>query len=215
MEHILGQPSRFIYCSRYTILSDELSKLTQDTTKTLIISCLTPIVASLAASAEAKKAIEKGMSTLGAMMRELSRTNAGMRVFIAPCTPRGTPDYETHSTFALVTNLISLRVYLSFLNLYTVFQRCLSDAVQENEMISVLNWVSQYEVKPDKVSLTEASAKQYLEELLAAVRRGLDRKRTFSTSSSSSGSMKSPQASSTPTRQKRSNLTQDIRRDMA
>jgi hypothetical protein len=59
-----------------------------------------------------------------------------------------------------------------------------------------LNWVSDYEVRFDNRGLTEASSKRFLEELLAMVRRGIDRKRTFSTSSGSSGA--SGPNSSTP-----------------
>jgi hypothetical protein len=72
MEHILGMPSRFILCGRYTILTDELSKLNKDTT-TLVISCLTGIVSNLLSSSDVKTAIEKAMSSIGALLCDLIR----------------------------------------------------------------------------------------------------------------------------------------------
>jgi hypothetical protein len=85
------------------VLTDEISKLTSDGgTRTLIISCLTGIVAGLTSAQDVKGAFEKAMTTLAAVMRELVRTNAGIRIFVAPCTPRSTPDFATHAEFALV-----------------------------------------------------------------------------------------------------------------
>ena len=102
MEHIVGQPSRFVLCNRFTLLTDELSKLSRDTTKTVVVSCLTNIVATLATASDTKSAIEKAMASLGAVLRDVVRTNAGIRVFVAPCTPRTTTDFESHAEFALV-----------------------------------------------------------------------------------------------------------------
>jgi hypothetical protein len=99
-----------------------------------------------------------------------------------------------------------------------LFQRCLLDAVKEQEMISVLHWPSEYEVKPDKVSLTEASSKQYLEELLTYSRRVMDRKRTFSSTSSGSASSvgsASQQQTSTPDKAKKMLASTSLTRDMA
>jgi adenosyl cobinamide kinase/adenosyl cobinamide phosphate guanylyltransferase len=107
MEHLLGMPSRFILCGRYTILTDELSKLTKETS-ILVISCLTNIVSNLLSSADVKTAIEKAMSSIGAMLRELTKTIPEMRIIVAHCTPRTIPDFDTHARFAMVR----WRVYL-------------------------------------------------------------------------------------------------------
>jgi hypothetical protein len=101
MEHILGMPSRFILCGRYTILTDELSKLTKETS-TLVISCLTGIVANLLSTADVKNAIEKAMSSIGAMLRELTRTLPDLKIIVAHCTPRTVQDFDTHAKFAMV-----------------------------------------------------------------------------------------------------------------
>jgi len=98
----VGQPTRFALCTRYTLLADEISKITRDSTRTLVISCLTNIVSGLTAAQDVKGALEKAMNSLGAILRESVRTNAVLRVFVAPCTPRDVPDFATHSTFALV-----------------------------------------------------------------------------------------------------------------
>ena len=49
-------------------------------------------------------------------MRELVRTNAGLRILVAPCTPRSVPDFATHAEFALVReellSIISLHICL-------------------------------------------------------------------------------------------------------
>ena len=82
-------------------------------------------------------------------------------------------------------------------------------------MITVMNWIGDYEVKFDKTSLTEASSKKFLEDLLTVVRRGMDRKRTYSTTSSSSLSpvtTSAPKAWSTPTPRAQQNTS--ITRDM-
>jgi hypothetical protein len=101
MEHILGMPSRFILCGRYTILTDELSKLTKET-NTLVISCLTGIVANLLSTADVKSAIEKAMSSIGAMLRELTRTLPDLKILVAHCTPRTVQDFDNHAKFAMV-----------------------------------------------------------------------------------------------------------------
>jgi hypothetical protein len=60
-----------------------------------------------------------------------------------------------------------------------------------------MHWVGEYEVLHDNSGLTEASSRRYLEDMLTVVRRGIDRKRTFSTSSGSSTGSKG-RISSTP-----------------
>jgi hypothetical protein len=85
-------------------------------------------------------------------------------------------------------------------------------------MITTLHWSSEYEIKPDRVSLTESSAKQYLEELLTYSRRVMDRKRTFSSTSSGSASSiesSSQLTTSTPDKSKRMMASTSITRDMA
>lgn len=113
MEYILGQPTRFALCSRYTVLTDEISKLTRDNTRTLVISCLTGIVASLTTAQDVKVALEKAMTSLGAVLREMVRTNVGCKVYIAPCTPRDVQDFGTHSSFALVLRKEKLSYYIT------------------------------------------------------------------------------------------------------
>ena len=103
MENIVGQPSRFVLCTRYTMLTDELSKLTRDTTRVVVVSCLTNIVATLASAPDVRSALSKAMSSLGAVLKDLVRTNVGIRVFVAPCTARTTPDFGTHADYALVS----------------------------------------------------------------------------------------------------------------
>ncbi len=85
------------------------------------------------------------------------------------------------------------------------------DAVKENDQVTLLHWPSEYELKPDKVSMTDSSSKLYLEEMLTHVRRLVERKRTISsTSEESTSSMgshpKDPKITSTP----KTSITRDI-----
>jgi hypothetical protein len=96
-----------------------------------------------------------------------------------------------------------------------MLQRCLFDTVKESEQITILNWPSEYELNPDKVSLTDASSKLYLEELLTHVRRLIERKRTISSTSSESTSSlgsipKDPKITSTPVSHESTSITRDI-----
>ncbi len=104
MEAILGQPSRFVYCTRYTGLTDELSRLGGDlNTKYLVISSLTGILVGLTTGAsEVSKAIEKAMGSLGVAIKELARNNVGLRIYVSPCTPRNIKDFKDHANHALV-----------------------------------------------------------------------------------------------------------------
>ncbi len=105
VEGILGQPIRFIHCTRYTTLTDELSKLAIDTSvKYLVVSSLTNIVVNLTTVSDIRSAIEKAMSSLGAVVRDLVRTHVDLRVFIGPCTPRTIKDFKEHAQYALVPN---------------------------------------------------------------------------------------------------------------
>jgi hypothetical protein len=104
MEAILGQPSRFVHCTRYTGLTDELSRLGGDiNTKFLVVSSLTGILVGLTTgTSEVPKAIEKAMGSLGAVIKELARNNVGLRIFVAPCTPRNIAEFKDHANHALV-----------------------------------------------------------------------------------------------------------------
>ena len=55
--------------------------------------------------------------------------------------------------------------------------------MEKNPCAKILNWARSYDLKSDGVTLTDASGKQYLEDLLVAVRHGLERRRTGSTAS--------------------------------
>ena len=67
-----------------------------------------------------------------------------------------------------------------------IVQRRLADAVKECEQVVVMNWTQEYNVKTDDSNLTEASAKQFLEDLLQMSRRSLERKRSISSVSGTS-----------------------------
>jgi hypothetical protein len=95
-----------------------------------------------------------------------------------------------------------------------LFQKCLSEALKEYESVSVINWMGDYDVRYDNTGLTEISSKKFFEDLLLMVRRGIDRKRTYSQSSSSSASsVPDPSLSSTPKSSKMVPST-SITRDM-
>lgn len=69
--------------------------------------------------------------------------------------------------------------------------------MKEVKAIQLLNWVTEYDIRPDS-SLSEASCKQFLEDLLGSVRRGLERPRSSSSSSASRPVL--PSVTSTPKR---------------
>ncbi len=105
MEAILGQPSRFVYCTKYTGLTDEISRLTCDTdTKIVVISSLTGIVVNLTATSDIPAAIEKAMGTLGMVLKDLVRNNNRMKIFVSRCTPRNIPNFEDYAVQAMVSN---------------------------------------------------------------------------------------------------------------
>jgi hypothetical protein len=110
MATILGQPTRFIHCTKYTTLTDELSRLSNDlTTRVVVISSLTGIVVNLTGTSEIKKAIERAMGTLAGAIKELVLSNSTLRVFIAPCTPRTLPNFQEYAGHALVLNLLNIK----------------------------------------------------------------------------------------------------------
>lgn len=82
--------------------------------------------------------------------------------------------------------------------LYLCLQRCLEEYIKEVKHISILSWTTEYDVRSNG-SLSDASCKLFLEDLLHSVRKGLDRTRSASTSSGKS--IPPPVSTSTPTRQ--------------
>jgi hypothetical protein len=101
VENILGQASKFIYCSRITVLTEELSRVGKEIT-TLVVSCFSGIVSSMMNSADVKTGLEQTMTSVGMMFLELVRSRPKMRVIAVHCTPRDLTDYNTHSAFAMV-----------------------------------------------------------------------------------------------------------------
>ena len=98
----MGQPSTFVHCTQFTLLQDEISKLS-DNVKVLVVSCLSSIVGKIGATTEAKAGLERAMSLIAASFYELHQQRRGsLRIIVAPCLPRKTRDFNTHSTFALV-----------------------------------------------------------------------------------------------------------------
>jgi hypothetical protein len=75
---------------------------TESSTRFLVISSLTNIVVNLTTVSDIRAAIEKAMSSLGAVVRDLVRTHADLRVVIGPCTPRTIPDFKEHAKYAMV-----------------------------------------------------------------------------------------------------------------
>jgi len=105
MEAFLGQKSRFVLCTRYTTLTEELSKLaTCPDTKILVVSCLSSIVEKLSQAQESKLGIERAMIMVGNLFHEIYKLKKGaIRIMVAPFNPRQSPDYETHTRFAMVS----------------------------------------------------------------------------------------------------------------
>ncbi len=100
----MGQPSRFVHCTRYTGLTDELSRLVTDrTTRVVVISSLTNILVGLTGTSEVPKAIERAMGSLGNVIKDVLRSNSGLRIFISQCTPRNIEGFKEYSALALVS----------------------------------------------------------------------------------------------------------------
>lgn len=69
--------------------------------------------------------------------------------------------------------------------------------------IAILHWDTEYDVRADS-TLSDASCKQFLEDLLAAVRKGLERSRSSSSSSqTTSTQVVPPMGTSTPLNRER------------
>lgn len=101
MELRVGQPTRFQHCTKLKTLTEMISTVDSDV-KVLVISCLTGIVNTLCSAEDTKGSLVQGMTMIGASIRDLLRFRQGMRVCIAPCTPRKNPDFISHSKFAQV-----------------------------------------------------------------------------------------------------------------
>lgn len=102
MELILGQPSQFVYCSKFTSLTEEICKV-QSHTKVIVISCLSAIIGGLGTASDVKSALEKSMTMLGSALYDVVRYRQGsIRIFVAPPTPRPATDFKTHVKYALV-----------------------------------------------------------------------------------------------------------------
>jgi hypothetical protein len=105
-ELLLGQPSKLTYCNHYTLLLDEISKLSSQY-KVLVISCLSSIIAKLGSSADAKKGIEKAMKVLTAAFHDVTHQSQGQtKILVAQCTPRKSQDFTVHNKFAMVTTML-------------------------------------------------------------------------------------------------------------
>ncbi len=108
MTAILGQPARYINCTKYTTLTDELSRLINDlATRVVVISSLTGIVVNLTGTSEVKTAIERAMGSLASAIKELVLSNSSIRIYIAPCTPRTLPQFQEYAGHALVLNTLN------------------------------------------------------------------------------------------------------------
>lgn len=70
MELILGQPSSFVHCTRFTTLTEEICKV-QSHVKVLVVSCLSGIIGSLGETSDAKVALSKSMTMLGSALYDV------------------------------------------------------------------------------------------------------------------------------------------------
>jgi len=105
MEVVLGQPSRFTFCTKMSTLTEEISMVTSDNTRVIVVSCMGNIINTLAMSQDAKSSIERAMSMFGTLLYDIHRTcQSGIKIFIAPGTPRNDKDFDTHNKFAMVSN---------------------------------------------------------------------------------------------------------------
>jgi hypothetical protein len=83
-------------------------------------------------------------------------------------------------------------------------QRCLSDETKGLKSVTILSWSTSYDVKPDGILLTDASCKKYVEDLLVAIRHGLQRRHLESSSSAFN-----PAGTSTPQREKLTSIDEE------
>jgi hypothetical protein len=83
--------------------------------------------------------------------------------------------------------------------------------VEKTPQIQILSWSRSYDLRKDGVTFTEASCKQYFEDLLAAVCQGLERRRPSSSSTTSAPSLQEPKPSTSGTRQRAESVDHDMR----
>lgn len=106
MELLLGQPSTFAYCTKFTALTEEICKVPSHV-KVLVISCLSGIIGVMGSSKDAKNSLERTMTMLGSALYDVVRHRQGsIRIFVAPPTPRPATDFDSHVKYALVSTLI-------------------------------------------------------------------------------------------------------------
>lgn len=81
--------------------------------------------------------------------------------------------------------------------------------------MTILTWAANYDVKPDGVTMLEASGKKYLEDMLACVRHALENRKnssgSVSSTASTSGSNRNliPLVTSTPGRGRTRSIDED------
>ena len=127
---------------------------------------------------------------------------------------------ERHRIFQRTTSLQwwAKNVFgIKILNFQVWLQRVLSDATKSLRSVTIMSWVSNYDVKVDGVTLLDSSCKKYLEDMLVVVRHSLERRRNESSSSTSSvGSSIPPLESSTPVRvrERTQSIDDDMRYEM-
>jgi hypothetical protein len=109
MEALLGEPYRFILCSKMATLTEEMCKLPSCTsTKVLVISCLGALIETKIGQTDVKLGIERMMLMVGNLCHDIDRVQKGrMLIFISPCPPRSNvPDFNIHSKVAYVSTMI-------------------------------------------------------------------------------------------------------------
>lgn len=129
MEYLAGQPTRFVHCSCYTVLCDEVSKLANENLRAVIISCLAPILQSLEAAQDVESAIEKAMVKLGSVLKDLARIYPSIWILVAQSTPRATKEFAGYAKAALVVTIeLSKRENLLSYHFHVLFYStsCLS-----------------------------------------------------------------------------------------
>ena len=103
MEHILGQPMRFLHCTRFTSMADTLATLDTDI-RVVIVSCMTDVITALGTAQDPVDAIERGMNAIDSALYSLyDQRGSTLKVFIGPCTPRNTPNFGSLSKLGMVS----------------------------------------------------------------------------------------------------------------
>lgn len=104
MERILGEPSRTVICTKFSSLTDELCKIPNgNTVSVVIVSCLSSILERIVAASEVKSGIERAMLMVGNLFHDIHRVQHGkVKILVGPILPRNLMDWTTHSRYALV-----------------------------------------------------------------------------------------------------------------